>query len=66
MPPEGSDTVVLVGDPTPLAGAFRTVTRVGTLDNDLRVNNLTQGTPIFVLDGRTVAWDQLWRRVRHL
>ena len=66
VPAEDSGTVVLVGDPTPLAGAFRTVTRVGTLDNDLRVNNLTQGTPIFVLQGRTVPWNQLWAQARHL
>jgi len=66
VPPEDSGAVVLIGDPTPLAGAFRTVTRVGTLENDLRVNNLTQGTPIFVLQGRTVPWNQLWAQVRHL
>jgi hypothetical protein len=66
VPPEDSDTVLLVGDPGPLAGSFRAITRVGTLDNDLRVNNLTQGTPVFVLEGRTVPWDQLWQRIRHL
>ncbi|MGI5126121.1 glycosyltransferase family 39 protein [Pseudonocardia sp. CA-107938] len=66
VPPEDSDTVVFVGDPAALAPAFRTVTRVGTLSNDLRVNNLTQGTPIFLLEGRTEPWSHLWTVNRHL
>ncbi|SHK34203.1 Dolichyl-phosphate-mannose-protein mannosyltransferase [Pseudonocardia thermophila] len=65
-PPEDSGAVLLVGDPRPLAPAFGSVTRIGTLDNELRVNNLTRGTPIFLLQGRTVAWDLLWDRVRDL
>jgi Dolichyl-phosphate-mannose-protein mannosyltransferase len=66
MPPEDSGAVVFVGDPTQLAPAFRVVTRVGELDNDLRVANLAQGTPISVLEGRRVPWAQLWESARHL
>lgn len=65
-PPEGSGTVVFVGDPSAIAPAFRTVTRVGELDNDERVANLVQGTPIHVLDGRQVPWERLWASARHL
>jgi hypothetical protein len=66
VPPEDSGAVVLVGDPTALAPAFDRVTRVGALDNDVRVNNLAQGTPIFLLEGRNRPWAQLWGEVRHL
>jgi hypothetical protein len=66
VPPEDSGAVILVGDPTALAPAFDRVTRVGMLDNDVRVNNLAQGTPIFLLEGRTRPWAQLWAEVRHL
>jgi hypothetical protein len=65
-PPEDSGAVVLVGDPTALAPAFARVTQVGVLDNDQRVANLAQGTPIFLLEGRQVPWSQLWESVRHL
>lgn len=65
-PPEDSGAVVFVGDPQVLAPAFRTVTRVGELDNDERVANLAQGTPIYLLEGRKVPWAQLWESVRHL
>lgn len=65
-PQEGSGTVVFVGDPAPIARAFGSVTRVGELDNDERVANLAQGTPVYVLDGRRVPWAQLWASARHL
>ncbi|MHA6626985.1 glycosyltransferase family 39 protein [Pseudonocardia sichuanensis] len=65
-PPEGSGAVVFVGDPAALAPAFGRVTQVGVLDNDQRVANLAQGTPIFLLEGRRVPWAQLWESVRHL
>jgi hypothetical protein len=66
VPPEDSGAVVLVGDPAPIAGAFRSVTRIGELDNDERVANLVQGTPIHLLEGRQVPWEQLWASARHL
>ncbi len=53
------------GDPTALASAFGHVTPVGAVDNDVRVNNLTQGTPMFLLEGRHESWAQVWARVRH-
>jgi hypothetical protein len=65
-PPEDSGAVVFVGDPTPLAPYFASVTQVGKLDNDQRINNLTQGTPIVLLQGRTAPWAQIWPAVRHL
>ena len=66
VPPEDSGAVVFVGDPTALAPAFDSVRQVGALDNDVRVNNLAQGTPIFLLEGRNRPWAQLWQDVRHL
>jgi hypothetical protein len=65
-PPEDSGAVVFVGDPTPLAPYFPTITPVGRLDNDQRINNLTQGMPIFLLQGRTAPWSRIWPAVRHL
>jgi hypothetical protein len=65
-PPEDSGAVVFVGDPTALAPAFERVTQVGQLDNDQRVANLAQGAPIFLLEGRTKPWAQLWAEIRHL
>jgi hypothetical protein len=66
VPPEDSGTVVFVGDPTALVPAFESVRQVGALDNDVRVNNLSQGNPIFLLEGRNRPWAQLWPEVRHL
>jgi hypothetical protein len=66
MPPEDSGAVLFVGDPTSLAPAFDRVTRVGAMDNDVRVTNLVQGTPIFLLEGRHRAWAEIWPTIRHL
>jgi 4-amino-4-deoxy-L-arabinose transferase-like glycosyltransferase len=65
-PPEDSGAVIYVGDPTALVPFFDKVTRVGALDNDQNVNNLTQGSPIFLLEGRHQPWTQIWASVRHL
>ncbi|WP_246170330.1 glycosyltransferase family 39 protein [Pseudonocardia hierapolitana] len=65
-PPEESGAVVFVGDPTAIIGAFRTGTWIGRLDNDERVANLAQGTPIYLLEGRRVPWAQLWESARRL
>lgn len=65
-PPEDSGAVVFVGDPSTIISAFRTGTWVGQLDNDERVANLAQGTPIYLLEGRRVPWAQLWESARHL
>jgi hypothetical protein len=66
VPPEESGAVVFVGDPSTLAHAFAAVTRAGALDNDERVANLAQGTPIHLMTGRQVPWAQLWESARHL
>ena len=65
-PPESSGDVVFVGDPSALGPAFGRVTRIGALDDDVRVNNLSQGTPIFLLEGRHASWAQLWPRITKL
>jgi hypothetical protein len=65
-PPEESGAVVFVGDPATIASAFRTATWVGRLDNDERVANFAQGTPIYLMEGRRVPWDRLWESARHL
>jgi hypothetical protein len=65
-PPEESGAVVFVGDPGAIIGAFRTGRWIGLLDNDERVANLAQGTPIYLLEGRRVPWAQLWESARRL
>jgi hypothetical protein len=65
-PPEDSGVVVFVGDPSAIISGFRSGTWVGQLDNDERVANLAQGTPIYLLEGRRVPWVQLWESARHL
>ena len=65
-PPEDSGAVIYVGDPTALVPYFDKVTKVGALDNDQNVNNLTQGSPIFLMEGRHQPWTQIWASVRHL
>jgi hypothetical protein len=65
-PPEESGAVVFVGDPAAIIGAFGTGTWIGQLDNDERVANLAQGTPIYLLEGRRVPWTQLWESARRL
>ncbi|GAA1332501.1 glycosyltransferase family 39 protein [Pseudonocardia xinjiangensis] len=65
-PPEDSGAVLVVGDPTSLAPAFDRVTQVGAMDNDVRVTNLVQGTPIFLLEGRNRAWAEIWPTIRRL
>jgi hypothetical protein len=65
-PPEDSGAVLFVGDPAALAPAFERVTQVGRLDNDQRVTNLAQDTPITLLEGRKRPWAQLWAQTRHL
>ncbi|WP_308282843.1 glycosyl transferase, family 39 [Pseudonocardia nigra] len=65
-PPEDSGAVLLVGDPSPLVPAFTSVRQVGALGNGQRVANLTQGTPIFLLEGRTRPWAELWRETRSM
>ncbi|WP_232660500.1 ArnT family glycosyltransferase [Pseudonocardia sp. TRM90224] len=65
-PPEDSGAVVFVGDPKRLAGAFTQVEQVGVLDNDQRINNMNQGRPIFLLEGRTRPWVDIWAEIRHL
>jgi hypothetical protein len=65
-PPEANVPVVFVGDPTAIAPYFTDVERVGALDNDRRVNNLSQGTLIFLLDGRTAPWADIWADIRRL
>jgi hypothetical protein len=66
VPPEDSDAVVFVGDPSAIASGFGQVERIGALDNDERVANLVQGTPIHLLTERRLAWAQLWESARHL
>jgi hypothetical protein len=58
-PPEDSGAVIFVGDPSAVAAGFDRVTQVGALDNDVRVTNLAQGTPIFLLEGRQRPWAEL-------
>jgi hypothetical protein len=36
------------------------------MDNDVRVTNLMQGNPIFLLEGRNRAWAEIWPTIRRL
>lgn len=65
-PPDDSGAVVWVGDPALVAKAFGSVRQIGKVDNGVNVNNLAQGTPIYLLQGRTQPWSQLWPTIRHL
>jgi len=65
-PSDDSGAVLFLGDPTSLAPYFTSLTPVGALDNDLRVANLTQGAPLFLLQGRTAPWSQIWPAVHRL
>ncbi|OLT09263.1 hypothetical protein BJF78_31055 [Pseudonocardia sp. CNS-139] len=66
VPPEDSDAVIFVGDESEVPAGFGSVTRVGALDNDERVNNLAQGRPILLLQDRQRPWSELWAQARHL
>jgi hypothetical protein len=66
VPPEDSGAVIFVGDESEVPAGFGRVTRVGALDNDVRVNNLAQGEPILLLEDRTRPWSELWAESRHL
>ena len=65
-PEEATAAVLLSSDPGPWRGLFDEVRQVGVADNDADVNNLVQGTPIWVLEGRTVPWEQVWAETRSL
>lgn len=65
-PGEDVDAVLVLGDPGALVDGFATARQVGVVDNDLDVANLHQGAPIWLLEGRTVPWPELWERARTL
>lgn len=65
VPPEDATAAVLVmSDPAPLRELFTDIRQVGVVDNDHDINNLVQGTPIWVAEGRRVPWEQIWADVR--
>ncbi|WP_312858248.1 glycosyltransferase family 39 protein [Pseudonocardia pini] len=65
-PPEADTPVVFVGDPAEIGRYFGEVRQVGVLDNDRRVANLSQGTPILLLEGRNAPWAEIWAEIRRL
>lgn len=67
-PPDSTQTVLFVGDtdPAALATEFGRVTRVGTLDDGVNVNNATQATPIYLLEDPREPVPWLWASARHL
>lgn len=66
-PPEDLGAVIYVGPvPPALRAAFGSAQQVGRLDNGLRVNNLVQGAPIWLLQDRTRPWSEIWPQIRYL
>lgn len=66
VPGDDATSVLIMGEPGALGAGFATARQVGVADNDAAVNNLSQGTPIWLLEGRTQDWPELWARVRSL
>ena len=68
-PPPSTDTNALfvghdVGDPIAHAG-FTSCAVVGTLDNNVGVDNEEQGRQILFCQGRTEPWSQIWPTYQH-
>jgi 4-amino-4-deoxy-L-arabinose transferase-like glycosyltransferase len=64
-PPQSATTVVAVGlHPQLLAQVFTSVRPAGRLDNDLHLNNDEQGVGVWIADGPTRPWAELWPEVR--
>jgi hypothetical protein len=64
-PPPDADTVLYVGDPTPLRALFSRLRRVGTVDSGgLGIRTVFAGEPIWVLSGRRKSWAQVWPELR--
>ncbi|WP_197320375.1 glycosyltransferase family 39 protein [Saccharomonospora sp. NB11] len=66
-PPEDAPLTLFVGgDREKLATFFERVTLLGTVDNGHEVNNDNQGAPIWLCEGRTASWAELWPSFRHM
>ncbi|MFF5990560.1 ArnT family glycosyltransferase [Prauserella flavalba] len=66
-PPEHAVDAVFVGSTRQrLLGYFAGVRRVGEVDNGHDINNVTQGEPIWLCEGRVAPWPELWPRFRHM
>ncbi|WP_091677590.1 glycosyltransferase family 39 protein [Amycolatopsis marina] len=66
-PPEtATDTLFVGADRHRLEQYFGGVRQVGVIDNGLRVNNGSQGRPIWLCTDRTAPWSELWPRFRHM
>ncbi len=66
-PPDGTTTVVFVGDQYGFARHFFAMCTVrGRLDNLVGVDNEEQGEPIAVCQRPRLPWTQLWPRLQHL
>ncbi|OQO89362.1 glycosyltransferase [Saccharomonospora piscinae] len=67
VPPESARLTLFVGGSRDeLEPYFDQVKRVGTVDNGHEVNNGNQGEPIWVCEGRTAPWSELWPSFRHM
>lgn len=66
--PESGDVAILVGEfgPEVIRDAFRECEVRGHLDNEVRLENEDQGTPVRVCKGRSGSWQELWPRFRRL
>ncbi|GAB2898647.1 glycosyltransferase family 39 protein [Streptomyces deserti] len=65
-PPDSSGAVVYVGsDVARLERYFTRVTRAATVAGGTGESHL-DGTPVWILDGRTTPWSRIWPDYRHL
>ncbi|QFU89000.1 glycosyltransferase family 39 protein [Amycolatopsis sp. YIM 10] len=66
-PPADSATIIAVGfeDGRALRARFGSVTRAGTVDNGLGVDNEEQGTPLWICRDPVQPWSRLWPEFRN-
>ncbi|WP_216216059.1 ArnT family glycosyltransferase [Amycolatopsis aidingensis] len=67
VPPEEATSTLFVGaDRQRLLPYFAGVRQVASLDNEHRINNSSQGAPVWLCTGRVAPWTQLWPEFRHM
>lgn len=59
-------TLFVGADRDKLLEYFASVRRIASIDNGHRVNNLNQGAPIWLCEGRRGTWQELWPAFRHM
>ncbi|GAB3494375.1 ArnT family glycosyltransferase [Amycolatopsis cihanbeyliensis] len=63
---EATSTLFVGADRQRLLPYFAEVRQVASLDNEHRINNSSQGAPVWLCTGRVAPWAQLWPEFRHM